>query len=55
MAHKRDKTTKNFKRWTTNELGLFAVLADPENKFVTSANIEVFQHIQNTFKIEMDN
>ena len=65
MRVKKGKSTKNLKRWTKNELELFAeVPADPENDFAISlkklalkkaANIEVFEHIKNTFEIEMDN
>ena len=65
MTHKKGKTTKNARRWTGNELELFAdVLADPENNFAISleelvlrksANYELFKHIKNTFEMEMDN
>ena len=34
MAYNEGKTTKNVRRWTDNELELFAeVLADPKNNF----------------------
>ena len=65
MADKKGKTTKNAKRWTENELDLFAeVLVDPENNFAISleklalkqsANNEIFEHIKSTFEMEMDN
>ena len=47
-----------------NELELFPeVLTDPENDFAISlklalkesASLEVFEHIKNTFEMEMDN
>ena len=56
---------KNARGWTENKFELFAeVLADPENNFVISlenlalkksANNEVFEHIKNTFELQMDN
>ena len=56
---------KNAKRWTENELELFAeVLGDSENNFAIFlekltlkklANNEVFEHTKNTFEMEMDN
>ena len=65
MADKKGKTTKNAKRWTENELDLFAeVLVDPESNFAIpleklalkqSANNEIFEHIKSTFEMEMDN
>ena len=65
MADKKGKTTKNTRRWTENELELFAeILADPENNFAISlekltlkksAINEVFEHIKNTFEMEKDN
>ena len=65
MADKKDKTTKNNKRWTENELELFAeVLADLENNFAISfeklalkkiANNEIFEHIKSTFEMTMEN
>ena len=37
MAYIEGKTTKNVRRWTDNELELFAeVLADPKNNFAIS-------------------
>ena len=65
MADKKGKTKKNATRWAENELELLAeVLADLENNFDVSlewfaikksANNEVFQHITNTFEMEIDN
>ena len=65
MADKKSKTTKNTRQWTENELELLAeVLADPENNFAISVdklalkksfNNEAFEHIKNTFEMEMDN
>ena len=65
MADKKGKTTTNAKRWTKNNLELFAEIpAEPENNFAISleklalkksANNEVFEHIKDTFEIEMDN
>ena len=56
---------KNAKRWIENEFELFAeVLGDSENNFAIFlekltlkklANNEVFEHIKNTFEMEMDN
>ena len=65
MADKKGKTTTNAKRLTKNNLELFAEIpAEPENNFAISleklalkksANNEVFEHIKDTFEIEMDN
>ena len=54
------KTMKNVRRWTENELELFAeVLADPEKNFAISlkklvlkksANNEVLEHTKNIFE-----
>ena len=65
MADKNGKTAKNARRWTENELKLFTeFLAYPEINFaislkklalIKSANNEVFEHIKNTFEMEMDN
>ena len=62
MTDKKDKNTKSTRRWTENEL--FAeVLVDPENNLAISlesltlgksANNEIFDHIKNTFEMEMD-
>ena len=62
---KKSKTAKNTRQWTENELELLAeVLADPENNFAISvdklalkksSNNEAFEHIKNTFEMEMDN
>ena len=63
MAESR--TTKNARRWAENKLELFAeILADQENNFAifleklplkkTSKNT-VFEHIKNTFEMEIDN
>ena len=56
---------KNVRPWVENEIKLFAeVLADPENNFAISLeklalkkpeNNAVFEHIKNTFEMEMDN
>ena len=64
MTDKKDKNTKSTRRWTENELELFAeVLVDPENDLAISlesltlgksANNEIFDHIKNTFEREMD-
>ena len=64
MTDKKDKNTKSTRRWTENELELFAeVLVDLENNLAISlesltlgksANNEIFDHIKNTFEIEMD-
>ena len=64
MTDKKDKNTKSTRRWTENELELFAeVLVDPENNLAISlesltlgksANNEIFDHIKNTFEMEMD-
>ena len=63
MTDKKDNT-KSTRRWTENELELFAeVLVDPENNLAISlesltlgksANNEIFDHIKNTFEMEMD-
>ena len=60
MAYIEGRTTKNVRRWTDNELELFAeVLADPKNNFAisleklaikTSASNEEFEHIQNILR-----
>ena len=65
MADKKGKTTKNARLQIENDLELFAeVLDDPENIFAISlekltlkksANNEVFEHIKNTFEMEMNN
>ena len=65
MADEKGETTKSARRWTQNELELFAeVLADLENNFAISfekmalkksASNEVFEHIKNTFEMKMDN
>ena len=64
MTDKKEKNTKSTRRWTENELELFAeVLVDPENNLAISlesltlgksANNEIFDHIKNTFEMEMD-
>ena len=63
--NKLSRAWKNARQWTENEHELFAeVLADPESNFAISleklalkksANNEIFEHIKNTFEIEMDN
>ena len=65
MADKKGKTTENARRWRENQLELFEkVLLDPENNFAISLeklalkkpdNNAVFEHIKNTFEMEMDN
>ena len=60
MAYNEGKTKKNVRRWTDNELELFAeVLADPKNNFAISleklaikksASNEVSEHIQNILR-----
>ena len=65
MADKKGKNAKNARRWTENMLELFArVLANLENTFASSleelalkrsANNEAFEHIKNTFEMEIDN
>ena len=57
VANKKAKTTKNARRWTENELKLFAeVLADSLEKLALkkSANNDIFEHIKNTFEMEID-
>ena len=65
MADKEGETTKSARRWTQNQLELFAeVLADLENNFAISfekvalkksASNEVFEHIKNTSEMKMHN
>ena len=65
MADKKGKTTENARRWRENQLELFEkVLLDPENNFAISlenlapkksANNETFEHIKDTFEMEMEN
>ena len=64
MADKKCKIMRNAGWWTKNKLELFEeVLADPDKKIdisleklalKKSANNEVFEHVKNTFEIEMD-
>ena len=65
MANNESKTTKNARRWQRTSLGyLQKFLTDLENNLAISleklvlkksSNNEVFEHIKNTFEMEMEN